>query len=118
MAGGMPRDPETVADAGRDVTALLRALVRRDWKQQTVILNGAEHSGTLRGVTEMLLGIIGESLVRHLIAAAVAEQGTGAWTALNHDLGELLAAPGVRDALDQSIAEMQARIVAGGRPEG
>lgn len=121
MTAGEP-DPATVADVDRDVVALLRTLVSGDWEQQTAILNGAEHSGTLRAVTEALLGVAGQSVIRHMLAEAAladVEPGSPAWVALRWDLNDMLALPGVRDGLDQSFAEMQARIVAGGgQPEG
>lgn len=117
MTAGEP-DPATVADVDRDLAALLRTLVSGGWEQQTAILNGAEHSGTLRALTEALLGAASQSLIRHMLAEAAladVEPGSPVWVALRWDLNDLLAQPGVREGLDQSFAEMQASIVDGGR---
>lgn len=118
MTEGTEPHPETVADVGRDVMALLRAVVDDDRHGMTVILDGAEHSGTLRALADALLGVIAHSFVRHVLAVGMAQEGTEAWTALHADLDTLLGAPGVREALHATLAGMQQRIIRGGRPEG
>ena len=114
MTEGTEPQPETVADVGRDVMALLRATVAGDWEEQTAVLNGAEHGGTLRALTEVLLGVASQSFVRHMLAEAcitTVEPGSLMWDALRTDLDVVLARPGVREALDQAMAEMQASII-------
>jgi hypothetical protein len=119
MGEGMKRDKETAEDVGRDVVALLRAAVDDDWEQQTVVLSGAEHSGTLRGVTECLLGIAGESLIRCLVAIICTLdpeahlEGTPVHEALYGPLGPVLDRPGVRDVLRREVSKMQAQVVSG-----
>lgn len=119
MGDGMKRDQETAEDVGRDVVALLRAVIDGDWEQQTVILNGAEHSGTLRGVTETLLGVASESVIRHLLAficsmdADANLAGTPVHTALHEPLNALLDRPGMRETLRRQVATLQAQIVNG-----
>src|SRR6185437_1454797 len=94
MTEGTEPQPETVADVGRDVMALLRAAVAGDWEEQTAVLNGAEHGGTLRALTEILLGVASQSLVRHMLAEAcitTVEPGSLMWDALRTDLDVVLA---------------------------
>lgn len=103
---------DEIADARRDIAALLRASL--DGKQGDIdaILDGAGDRGT-RGIAETLLGLASDSIVRLTVAVGlIADENEETWKAIaTMDTGILTGEPDIRQAVEANIVRVQGEII-------
>jgi hypothetical protein len=102
-----------VADAGRDVGALLRASIEGRHADTSAILDGAGDRGT-RCIAETLLAMTADFMIRLTVAVSVVEDNPVLELVGSADHEALLADPDIRAAVEVNLARVQAAIIGGG----
>lgn len=100
-----------IADAGRDAVALVRAAADDRRQDMSAILDAAGALGT-RCAAETLADLAADLLVRLTAAHSVAPLEMQELVAKS-DIGEFLAEPEIRAAVEANIARIQAGFLSG-----
>ena len=98
------------AEAELDVAALLRARLAGDAEGIRAILAGAGPDGTA-AIALVLLGALAETLARYAAAAALIKDDDDQEWVMSVPAAELMADEWVRDGLETSVADAQAKTI-------
>jgi hypothetical protein len=102
-----------VADAGRDVIALLRAQVAGSHGDIDAVLDSAGDRG-VRAVAETFLGLSADLIARLTFAVLLIEDDQTRELPGTVDYAAIMADPDLRQAVEENVARLQAGIITGG----